>query len=375
MRLRKMTHPQTLVRQPFFATLGAMRKLFLWLSLLLAGAARAAEHAFDWSEMPLNQSPTGCVSIVAGEGKPGIWKVITDEMPMNTGIAPLTSNAPTRSKKEVVAQLSQEFIDGHSPMLILGNEGYGDFTLTTKFKIVSGVMEQMAGIAFRVQDERNYYYLRASALGTNVSFCKIVKGELQSRVGNKMDITPGVWHELGVTCKGTAIDCTFDGKPVIDTINDAEFSGGRIAYWTKSDSVSYFTDTRVVYTPREPFVQGVVRETMAKYPRLLGLQVVMLTGHPAQPHLVASDKQQEIGEPGRKSAVDVIEKGTVFWDKDGDQVTVTMPLRDRNGDAHAAVRVTMRSFKGQTEENAIMRALPIVKEMQARAPVSNDWNE
>ena len=30
-----------------------------------------------------------------------------------------------------------------------------DFTLTTRFKTVKGVVEQMAGIAFRIQNETN----------------------------------------------------------------------------------------------------------------------------------------------------------------------------------------------------------------------------
>jgi len=52
-----------------------------------------------------------------------------------------------------------------------------------------------------------------------------------------------------------------------------------------------------------------------------------------------------------------------------------MPLRDRNGDIVAAVRVTMKSFPGQTEENAVVRAMPIVKEMQQRASSVNSLME
>lgn len=45
---------------------------------------------------------------------------------------------------------------------------------------------------------------------------------------------------------------------------------------------------------------------------------------------------------------------------------MVQPLRDRNGEPIAAVRVTMTTFLGQTEQNALQRALPIVKYMQAR---------
>jgi len=52
-----------------------------------------------------------------------------------------------------------------------------------------------------------------------------------------------------------------------------------------------------------------------------------------------------------------------------------MPLRDRNGDAIAAARVVMRPFPGQTEQNAIVRAAPIVKEMQNRIQSLEDLVE
>ena len=47
-------------------------------------------------------------------------------------------------------------------------------------------------------------------------------------------------------------------------------------------------------------------------------------------------------------------------------MSVVMPLRDRNGDPVAAVRVIMKTFAGQTEQNAMARAMPVVKEMQNR---------
>jgi hypothetical protein len=52
-----------------------------------------------------------------------------------------------------------------------------------------------------------------------------------------------------------------------------------------------------------------------------------------------------------------------------------MPLHDRNGDTVAAVRVLMRSFKGQTEQNAIARALPIIKGMETRIRSARDLIE
>jgi hypothetical protein len=43
-----------------------------------------------------------------------------------------------------------------------------------------------------------------------------------------------------------------------------------------------------------------------------------------------------------------------------------MPLRDQNGDIVAAAKLVMKTFPGQTEKNAVERAAPIVREMQAQ---------
>ncbi|MDB6016453.1 MAG: hypothetical protein JWR19_942 [Pedosphaera sp.] len=348
-----------------------MHKKLLWLVLaLLAGTVGAAERRFDVSEQPLDQAPAGYFSTVAGTGKPGEWKVIATEVPL--AMQALSTNAPNVTKKSVIAQLAEDFTDEHFPMLILGNDTYNDFTLTTRFKIVGGVIEQMAGVAFRVQDEKNYYVVRASALGNNLRFYKMVNGQRGPIIGPEMEMPKGVWHELTVECKGNQIHILLDGTEAMPTLTDNTFSAGRIAFWTKSDSVSYFADTRLVYTPREPLAQGIVRDAMVNHSHLLGLQVFMMAGKPGEPRLVASNQEKEIGQAGRKSDADTIARGTIYYNKEEGSTTVTLPLRDRNGDSVAAVRVKMKSFKGQTEENAILRALPVVKQMQERVPATGD---
>ena len=347
--------------------------LGLALLLLLAGASPAAERKFDFGEMPLNQPPPGFFSTVAGQGKPGVWKVILDDVPLP--LPPLTPNAPATAKKAVVGQLASDFTDEHFPMLVLGSDTYDDFTLTTRFKIVDGLTEQMAGIAFRIQDEKNFFVVRASALGGTVYFYKFEKGVRYPPVGNKLPVARGVWHDLTLECTGQNIHVLLDGKEAMPLLADQTFSHGKIGFWTKSDSISYFTDTRITYTPREPFVQSLVRDTLRKYPKLLGLKVFMLPAKSQEARLVASDNEKELGQPGEKTVCDVIGRGLIYYGKENEVVSVTMPLRDRNGDTVAAVRVLMKSFKGQTEESAIVRAMPIVKQMQQRVSVVDDLSQ
>ena len=337
---------------------------------LMAGAGIAAERRFDFAQFPLDKTPPGFKSILAGEGKPGEWKVIMDEVAPK--LAPLTDKAPVLSKQAVLAQLSQDSSDNRFPILVFEEEKFADFTLTTRVKTVSGTNDRMAGIVFRLQDEKNFYVTRISSLDNTFRFYKVINGEISMLIGPKIPVPSGEWRELTVECSGNHIRCRLDGKELIPEMTDTSFSRGRIGFWTKSDSVSYFADTRITYHPIEVPAQVMVRETVKKYPRLLGLKVYVRGTEENTTRMVASKTESEMGQPGGKAEADVINQGQVYYGKDAGTVSVTMPLRDRNGDTMAAVRVVMRPFTGQTEQNAVARALPIVKEIQARVQSLQD---
>jgi hypothetical protein len=344
---------------------------FLLVLTLLTLPVMAAERKFDFSEVGENKPPPGFRSTVTGQGKAGDWRVIMDDVPPL--MQSLTAQAPGVTKRAVLAQLAQDPGDEHFPLLIYDGDTMGDFTLTTRFKTVKGVTEQMAGIAFRIQNETNYYVVRASSLGNTFRFYKVLNGDRGPVVGPEVPIPTGVWQELLVECKGNQIRCRLNGKELITATDQVNpFTSGKIGFWTKSDSVSYFADTRLVYTPHEAPAQSVVREVVKKYPRLLGLQVYVLGSDPKTPRLLASKNTNEVARVGGKIEQDVISQGTTYYGKEQESVSVVMPLRDRNGDPMAAVRVIMKTFAGQTEQNAVARALPVVHEIQTRVASLQD---
>jgi len=350
-----------------------MRNLVLGAFLIFVQAGFGAERKFDFSETHEGQIPKGFRSAVAGDTNKGDWKVILDDVaPL---LAPISSTSRAETKRAVLAQLSGNTADEHFPLLIYEDEDFGDFTLTTQFKTVRGEKEQMAGIAFRLQDEKNFYVLRASSLGNNFRFYKVVNGERGPLFGPEVPIPTGTWHELTVECKGSDIKCSLDGKQIIPTLTDTSFTAGKIAFWTKSDSVSYFTDTKIVYTPREPLAQVIVRDTVKNYPRLLSLTIYVPGPDPKAPKLIASNDSKDLGKLGAKIEEDVIKNGTVYYGKEKGTILITMPLRDRNGEPIAATRLTMKALPGQTEQSALARAQPIVKQMQVRITTLQDLIE
>ena len=351
-----------------------MRTLLLCAIALAAAPLLAAERTFDFGEYPLNQTPPGFTNTVAGEGKPGDWRIILDDVPSSMPSA--DPQKPLMTKSSVLAQVARDQTDEHFPMLIFENERYGDFTLTTRFKTVAGEKEQMAGIAFRVQDSNNFYVVRASSLGSTFRFYKVVNGERGPAIGpSDVSIPSGVWHELTVQCTGNQILCLLDGKGLIPPIGDSTFTSGKIAFWTKSDSVTYFVDTKITYTPQQILAQTLVDQIMEKYPRILGLKMYAVRPGKAQPVVVASKDKSDIGQTGSDTEQDVITNGKRYHGKDHGTVSVTLPLRDNNGDPVAAVRITLKSFLGETEKSALLRGQVIMKEMENQVPSLHDLLE
>ena len=343
------------------------------LSIAAHSNAAQKERTFDFSGDALGQPPAGFTSKVSGAGKPGAWAIALDDAP--TAFPSVTGNAPATSKRRVLAQTSRDVTDERFPLLIFDEDVYDDFTFSAKVKMVGGAIEQMAGLAFRIQDENNYYVVRASALGSTFKFYIFVNGARSDPIGPEIEIARGAWHELAIECKGNRIRCLLNGKEAIPVITDTSFVRGKVGFWTKSDSVSSFTDARVSFKPREVLAHILIREAMQKFPRLLGLQIFATTPLDAALKIIASTKDSEIGQAGGAVERDVIDRGNVYYGKANDQVMVTIALKNHNGEPVAAVKVIMKSFAGQTEATAVSRATPVVKLMQPRVSSLKDLVE
>ena len=63
---------------------------------------------------------------------------------------------------------------------------------------------------------------------------------------------------------------------------------------------------------------------------------------------------------------DILARSVSYYGKDKKSVTITVPIRDRNGDTVAAARIIMSTFPGQTEQNAFARGMPVAKAIESR---------
>ena len=344
-------------------------RIFSWLGgILLAASVSGAELHLNFGDCAEGSMPANFHAALFGSGQPGTWKVITTEAP--TAFAPLTSGAVTNRSK-VLAQTSEDMTDEHFPMCIYDGETFRDFTFSTQFKIASGITEQMAGVVFRFLNSSNFYVVRVSAAGHNVRFYKVVNGQRSDPIGPLLDVPTGEWHKLAVQCEGNQIHVLLDDRLVMPALGDNTFTEGKVGFWTKSDSVSYFTEGAITYTPRIPATQQMVDRVLAQESRLLGLRIYTLDATNTT-RIIGSKDKTEIGQPGTDAELNAINAGAISYAKHRGADYVTMPLRDRNGENIGAMRVQLNSFLGETQNNALTRANMIRKVIEEICTSADD---
>lgn len=339
-----------------------MRISVLAIIIFSTVTTRAAERVFDFNLLEKGSLPIGWKQAVTGGGPPAKWEILNDDIPSE--LAPLSATAPVTTIRPVVAQTSTDKTNERFPLLYFDEEIFGDFTLRTKLKMAGGETEQMAGIAFRIVDENNYHVVRASAKGDSFVFYSFINGQRQPPVGNQVDIPANEWLTVEVEARGTQFKFKLNGKEIIPPLTNPNFRKGKIGYWTKSDSISHFVDTRIEYKPLIPQAQRLITSAVERYERLVGLRI-LIPDESGSTKILASTDESEIGNAGFKEERLVIDTAQMMYLKGKSDVTVSLPLRDRNGDPVAAVRVTMDSFRGQTQKNAIARAQPVVSLLQS----------
>jgi hypothetical protein len=357
----KLEHSQLLVRRPNSGMLPAMRNFLFSCLLGLVMPAIGAEINIDFGDIENSQAPTNFHGELAGTGQPGTWAIVSAPTPPT--LAPLSEQAPMVTSRPVLAQTSQDSTDERFPIYVYDGQTFRDFKLTTRFEIIGGVAEQMAGLVFRFQNSSNFYVIRASALGHNVRFYKMVDGVRSDPIGPQVDVTTNVWHELTVQCKGNQMIFLYDHQLLMPPLNDNTFAGGKVGFWTKSDAVSYFRDLTIDYAPQISAAQALVNSIVQKQSRLLGLRIYVLNNQ-GQPYVLASKEAGENGQAGGNAEKTAITDGKVSVGRGPGTVAVWLPFRDRNGDPMAAIWVRLKTFFGETQENAVTRGTYIVKDMQ-----------
>lgn len=227
---------------------GARPKLFQIIPLILTVVIIAGVLAASGSE-GLSQSAATVIAIAnmevgappadfefarTGQGGQGQWTVVSD---------------PTSFSGRVIEQSSTDRTDYRFPLAVSKSVVAKNVDVSARFKSVAGRVDQAGGIAVRVLDADNYYVVRANALEDNVRFYRVVKGRREQIDGVNAKVASNEWHSLGLKAQGEQFTIKFDGKTLFTTSDKAFAGAGKVALWTKSDSVTRFDQIAIDVLP------------------------------------------------------------------------------------------------------------------------------
>jgi hypothetical protein len=160
-----------------------------------------------------------------GRGAAGDWRVVAD---------------PSASQGKAIAQLNADPTDYRFPLAVYEPLSAQDVEASVRFKAVSGQGDRAGGLAVRLRDADNYYLVRANALEDNLRLYQVIKGDRQQLASASTKVASGVWHTLTLRAEGDRLSASFNGKPLLN-VSDRTFTGpGKVALWTKADSVTHF---------------------------------------------------------------------------------------------------------------------------------------
>jgi hypothetical protein len=201
------------------------RSLAVLAAVASLAPAFAAAQDTTFEDTPLGVAPKNFESMQTGPGQPGRWEIVEDDK---------------GSGGRALAQVSQDPTDSRFPLLIYMPTVPADVEVRTRLRPIAGKVDQAGGLAVRLLDPDNYYVARANALEGNVRFYKVVGGKRQQLAGANLPVASNQWHELILRAESDRFTVTFNGKELFAATDRTIMSPGKVAFWTKADSITRF---------------------------------------------------------------------------------------------------------------------------------------
>lgn len=123
------------------------------------------------------------------------------------------------------------------------SRSFKDLDLDLRLRGDSGSEDQGGGPAWRVLDKDNYYVARYNPLENNFRLYVVRNGNrrmLKSASGIK--IGAGEWFMISISHHGDHIECSLNGKKLLETDDSTLKEGGGVGLWTKADAATSFDD-------------------------------------------------------------------------------------------------------------------------------------
>ncbi len=222
------------------------------LLIFAAAASMAMAQRIDVSKEKAGAEPAHFVPVV------GNWAVAADE---GKNILMVDGRQWKRGQpaggladkaRLIYGSRHEEFIDNvkafaYFPYAVAqGVDSFQDGEISMRFKLMDGALDQCAGILFNLKNNGDYLTVRFNAKEDNLVLWTFKQGKRSfvKKGAEDMPLKMKQWYAMKIVVQGTKLEGYLNGKKLLD-YTLAEPVSGKVGYWSKTDSVTYFDDFTV----------------------------------------------------------------------------------------------------------------------------------
>jgi len=202
-----------------------MLKRLALAMVLVASAGPGEAEQVTFAATRIGNLPAQFEPGLTGRGLDPLWGVVADEGAEGGRALEQRTPDPTENRFALAIYKPVVFRDGE---------------VSIRFKPVAGRVDQAGGMAVRLLDAQNYYVVRANALENNVRFYRVVRGKREQIAGADVKVASGRWHTLTIRTKADRFVVGFNGEQLFEATDRSFGAPGRVAFWTKADSITRF---------------------------------------------------------------------------------------------------------------------------------------
>jgi hypothetical protein len=201
----------------------ALRYLPLWVLFLTACDLAASRNPVDTITFDSEKRLDDFGFTTSGNGNPGEWLIVDNDA------------------GRVLAPIDTQATENRLSFAIYRSLSGRDVYVSTRLMIVSGKIDQAAGVFIRFRSPDDYYAVSANALENNVSLYRVAAGTRETIGRMEVNVSAQAWHTLGIAARDDCLTVLFDGGELF-VATDRRFPGpaGKVGLWTQADSMTWF---------------------------------------------------------------------------------------------------------------------------------------
>jgi hypothetical protein len=214
--------------QSTLARAGVLGVLACALCVGRPGTAETAQSTTP--RIDVGTDANGNISAPAEFELQGRWSVVHDPTAKN-GLALQYSGVPAAEDRLPLAIYKPAFLKNAE--------------ISLRLKADLGQSDRAGGVALRITSPQDYYLVQIDARREEIVFSRMKDGANEEIADVDADMTPQAWHTLMVRLVDDEFTISFDGKWMFTGFDKALSQPGRVALWTRGDSVARFDDINI----------------------------------------------------------------------------------------------------------------------------------